>query len=250
MRAMMTAFRLDPFAMHNGIRGAASAPVHLDEPLVPQTPQWEPRSLSESPLYGLEEQEDEKWAQPDEYVPYTHSTAMSAQQQQQTSVEFEPLMTPAQSLNWSMRYQTSETHASGYPPLPQAQVPAPRTAQTSLAFASRMEQRLPTGYSALTHDRSDEVYRNTRPARMHVPSQHGYNTYANSSNLVNASSNTDGWYRKSIPASYGAEDYYALQQDADSATTTPTPPPFAAPVARRHVWATTYAPDVRALCVA
>ncbi|OBZ67418.1 hypothetical protein A0H81_12540 [Grifola frondosa] len=105
MRKMMTSFRLDPFAMHNGIRSAAVAAgpggveigplreepviiewqVHLDFPLVPQ---------DDVPAQA----EEDRWEAPAS-LEYTAFSSPG------DSPEFEPLMTPAQSLNWSMRYQ-------------------------------------------------------------------------------------------------------------------------------------------------
>ncbi|OCH89220.1 hypothetical protein OBBRIDRAFT_835993 [Obba rivulosa] len=252
MRAMMTAFRLDPFAMHNGIRGAATAPtcvlevgplreppvvfewqVHLNEPLVPQTPPWAPRSAS--PLYGLDE-EDEKWAPPEEYVPFAQAAA-TQQHQQQESMEFEPLMTPADSLDWSMRYQSSDSPSPAYPAMPQPQLPVPRPAQTSLAFASRIEQRISAGYGTRAPERADELY---RPAHTHLhrsaPSRQAqaYGSYAPASGGALGPAGAGAWYRKSLSASYAGPDWDVAQQQGEDGTRTP---PLACPLARRPVWA-------------
>ncbi|KAH9946866.1 hypothetical protein B0H21DRAFT_822365 [Amylocystis lapponica] len=113
MRRMMSAFRLDPFAMHNGIRSAAVAapPVGIEigplreEPVLIEwqleieephrspspTPEWSQRPV----FYPLEDdREDEKWMPLPNYQSFASID----------SPEFEPLMTPAQSLNWSLGY--------------------------------------------------------------------------------------------------------------------------------------------------
>ncbi|PCH39435.1 hypothetical protein WOLCODRAFT_167961 [Wolfiporia cocos MD-104 SS10] len=128
MRKMMGAFRLDPFAMHNGIRSAAvAAPppgievgplreeprliefqVHLDAPLVPPTPPGSPGAM----LYSLADEDDEeKWAP----ASALSGTAYSFEE----DAQFEPLMTPAQSLNWSMGFQGDiDSTAPTYPVQP------------------------------------------------------------------------------------------------------------------------------------
>ncbi|KZT02978.1 uncharacterized protein LAESUDRAFT_387276 [Laetiporus sulphureus 93-53] len=139
MRKMMGSFRLDPFAMHNGIRSAAvaAAPVgievgplreepvmfefqvHLDYPLVPPSPRWSPARSASPLLYPLEDEPEEKWvASMGSYSPFEAGAVPGA--------GFAPLMTPAQSLNWSMSYQqeasdalsASPASSSGYPVQP------------------------------------------------------------------------------------------------------------------------------------
>ncbi|OSX60787.1 hypothetical protein POSPLADRAFT_1047155 [Postia placenta MAD-698-R-SB12] len=141
MRALMSSFRLDPFAMHNGIRSAAvtAAPTgievgplreepllfewqaHLDVPLVPPSPSWSARSLS--PMrYPLNDEPEEKW------VPRVDTTATyeSFEQDAAEDAAFEPLMTPAQSLAWSTSYAQPEQHTSAYSAQPLSVFRAPQ----------------------------------------------------------------------------------------------------------------------------
>lgn len=115
MRRMMGSFRLDPFAMHNGIRSAAVAappvgieigplrvePVliewqlELDEPRRTPSPASDWTPAPRTVLYPLEDHQlDEKWMPALNYQGFASVN----------SPDFEPLMTPAQSLNWIMSY--------------------------------------------------------------------------------------------------------------------------------------------------
>ncbi|KAI0915906.1 hypothetical protein AcV5_003385 [Taiwanofungus camphoratus] len=130
MRKMMGAFRLDPFAMHNGIRSAAvAAPpagieigplreepvmlefqVHLDH--APGAPPacWSPGRSPSPLLYPLEDDPEDKWAPALETYPaFEHG--------ENDSGEFAPLLTPAQSLHWSMSCPPGDAHADPVQPL-------------------------------------------------------------------------------------------------------------------------------------
>ncbi|OBZ77038.1 hypothetical protein A0H81_03753 [Grifola frondosa] len=114
MRKMMTSFCLDPFAMHNGIRSAAVATGPAvsrlgpdDAPaqaLPPRHGGWATQHrVSPVLAYLLDEgAEEDRWEAPTS-LEYTAFSSPG------DSPEFEPLMTPVQSLNWSMRYQPTNS---------------------------------------------------------------------------------------------------------------------------------------------
>ncbi|OSX60791.1 hypothetical protein POSPLADRAFT_1047159 [Postia placenta MAD-698-R-SB12] len=144
MRALMSSFRLDPFAMHNGIRSAAvtAAPTgievgplrhepllfewqaHLDAPLLPPSPSWSTRSLS--PMrYSLNDEIEEKWVPRGVatavYEPFEQDAADDAE-----DAALEPLMAAAQSLTWGTSYAQPEQHMTGYPAQPLSIFRAPQ----------------------------------------------------------------------------------------------------------------------------
>ena len=136
MRKLMGAFRLDPFAMHNGVKSAASQSVpvgievgplrhppvmfewqlELAYPLVPQTPRWSPDAQG---LHAFED--EEKWAAMDVYSEvFDDDDGL-----QDPDVAFQPVMTPAQAVGWTVGYSepqsvvsTSASSPSGYPVQP------------------------------------------------------------------------------------------------------------------------------------
>ncbi|KAF9817007.1 hypothetical protein IEO21_03681 [Rhodonia placenta] len=192
MRALMSSFRLDPFAMHNGIRSAAvtAAPTgievgplreepllfewqaHLDVPLVPPSPSWSTRSLS--PMrYPLNDEPEEKW------VPRVGATAAYEPFEQDAAEDaaFEPLMTPAHSLAWSTSYAQPEQHAPAYSaqPLSVFRAPQPQSAHTTQSHShSHMHQHqhqhqphhTAPGHNALHAERE---YRSAVPIRAPAP---------------------------------------------------------------------------------
>ena len=134
---MMGAFRLDPFAMHNGVKSAASQSVplgievgplrhppvmfewqiELAYPLVPQTPQWSPAAQG---LHAFDDDE-EKWGAAMEVYSevYDDDDGM-----QPSEAAFQPVMTPAQAVGWTVGYSepqsivSTSSSPSGYPVQP------------------------------------------------------------------------------------------------------------------------------------
>nr|QHB50194.1 hypothetical protein [Sparassis latifolia] len=163
MRKMMSVFRLHPFAVHNG-RGAAVAAVplvdvgplteepimvefqvYLPYPLVPQSPEpdddrpqytrqrmhareqppaWlrSPSPASSTYPDPSDAHEDQRnWRFADADLPYPSSPVESP--------PFAPLMTPAQSLHWSMRYGVDGTIPFPTPAEAQGELHYPPTRQ-------------------------------------------------------------------------------------------------------------------------
>ena len=138
MRKLMGAFRLDPFAMHNGVKSAASqsVPVGIEVgplreppvtfewqldlvyPLVPQDARWSPGVQG---LHAFEDDE-EKWAPAmDVYsdVFEDEDTLQAA-----SDAAFQTVMTPAQAVSWEVGYSepqsvlSTSSSPSGYPVQP------------------------------------------------------------------------------------------------------------------------------------
>lgn len=125
MRKLMGSFRLDPFAMHNGVKSAASQSVplgievgplreppvvfewqvELAYPLVPRSPHWSPEAQG---LHAFEDDE-EKW---DSAMDVYSEVFDDDEGLQDPDVAFQTVMTPAQAIGWSVAYSDSQSIVS------------------------------------------------------------------------------------------------------------------------------------------
>ncbi|EPS99530.1 hypothetical protein FOMPIDRAFT_92444 [Fomitopsis schrenkii] len=177
MRKLMGSFRLDPFAMHNGVKSAASQSVplgievgplrhppvmfewqiELAYPLAPRSPQWSPEAQG---LHAFED-DDEKWEQ----AMDVYSDVFDDDEgMQDPDIPFQTVMTPAQAVGWTtvgysdtQSIVSTSSSPSGYPVQPLSGM-FNRSGQASSSQAS-ISRSLPS----LPQPQSSALYRHTQP---------------------------------------------------------------------------------------
>ncbi|KAH9915984.1 uncharacterized protein B0H18DRAFT_959041 [Fomitopsis serialis] len=197
MRVLMGAFRLDPFAMHNGVNSAASQSVpvgieigplrvppvmfewqaELVRPLVPQSARWFPE---EQPMHAFD---DEKLAHAGAMEVY--GEVSDGRDDMDADVALQPVMTPEQAANCGTSFadqqgmvSASSSSPEGYPVQPLSGI-LNRSGHSSSSQASIGSRSLPS----LPKPRSSLFYRQTQnyalwsptatlpsPSALHLPS--------------------------------------------------------------------------------
>ncbi|KAH9933824.1 uncharacterized protein B0H18DRAFT_1115191 [Fomitopsis serialis] len=220
MRALMGAFRLDPFAMHNGVKSAASQSVpagieigplrvppvmfewqaELVQPLVPESPRWSPEA---QPMHAFDD--DEKWAHPGAMEAY--GEAYDGADDMDAGAAFQPVMTPAQAVNWGAGFadqqgmvSAASSSPSGYPVQPLSGM-FNRSGHSSSSQAS-ISRSLPS----LPQPQPSLFYRQTQNYALSSPTA----TLPSPSALPSPSLSHSLYSQRSTPGS--ATDMYYRQQ--------------------------------------
>ncbi|KAH9833157.1 uncharacterized protein C8Q71DRAFT_849923 [Rhodofomes roseus] len=224
MRRLMGAFRLDPFAMHNGVKSAASQSVpvgievgplreppvmfewqaELDCPLVPQSPRWSPDSQMQT-----YDEEEIKWTPAPSMEGY--GDVYNNGDDMDADVAFQPVMTPAQAVDWGVGYSEQQSMvptSSAYPVQPLSGI-FNRSAHASSSQAS-ISRSLPS----LPQPQSSIFYRQAQNYSLASPSHALPSPTALASPPLSHSS----YAQRSAPDLYYRQHHQPAQPAASSAS--------------------------------
>ncbi|KZT64553.1 hypothetical protein DAEQUDRAFT_814908 [Daedalea quercina L-15889] len=220
MRKLMGAFRLDPFAMHNGVKSAASQSVpigievgplreppimfewqvELAYPLVPQSPRW---SAEEQSLHVFED-DDEKWAP--EGAMDVYGEVFDDEASLDTEATFQPVMTPAQAVGWGVGFNEQQSMVSaasnspsGYPVQP---------------LSGMFNRSGPSSMSQASISRSLPPLPQPQPTAFYRQSQN-YAVSSPSTGIPSPSLSQSAYSQRSTPSN-STDMYYRQQQQQQS----------------------------------